>query len=604
MDEKRSRKKKKMKTLKELLRSKVGRKQPVVFAFGRLNPPTIGHQKLIDKVITMAKRVKGLPVLYVSASQDKNKNPLTAKQKLDYLKKIYPRGIQLMPATGNERTFMEILKNRFDKRYTDVYMVAGSDRVLEFKKLIKKYNGKDYNFDTVNVVSAGERDPDAEGVTGMSASKMRALAKQNNYKDFRSGLMKNTKEKDAMKLFKDLKNQMGVREDMVPPSSDSDELQVIRENYHNGEIFNMNETVENLKDGSIGKIIKRGPNYVQYEMEDGGVKRAWLDDIVPAETIDEEVINENVDQKKLVLQKNSDRLVSFKTFDEEINAASNQQDVNTDDEDKARTDNEKKDKKSKQRVKTPGQPETYDSYVDTHISDDQKSNTRKFSQVTPGQERDYEKLVAQRALTKFEGVDRVAQDPDIKKKSGTQPKKYYTGLKKSTKSARDAHFKKGAKMDDDNPAAYKPAPGDSKGKTRPSKHTQKFKKMFGEVDEDLSANDIRDWALLPETIEMFKDKYQTDWKIELDNTVAEMLEDISIDETATAAIKKKAEKSGMPAGILRKVYNRGVAAWRTGHRPGTTPQQWGLARVNSFVTKSSGTWGKADKDLAARVRGK
>ena len=593
-----------MKTLKELLRSKVGRKQPVVFAFGRLNPPTIGHQKLIDKVITMAKRVKGLPVLYVSASQDKNKNPLTAKQKLDYLKKIYPRGIQLMPATGNERTFMEILKNRFDKRYTDVYMVAGSDRVLEFKKLIKKYNGKDYNFDTVNVVSAGERDPDAEGVTGMSASKMRALAKQNNYKDFRSGLMKNTKEKDAMKLFKDLKNQMGVREDMVPPSSDSDELRVIRENYHNGEIFNMNETVENLKDGSIGKIIKRGPNYVQYEMEDGGVKRAWLDDIVPAETIDEEVINENVDQKKLVLQKNSDRLVSFKTFDEEINAASNQQDVNTDDEDKARTDNEKKDKKSKQRVKTPGQPETYDSYVDTHISDDQKSNTRKFSQVTPGQERDYEKLVAQRALTKFEGVDRVAQDPDIKKKSGTQPKKYYTGLKKSTKSARDAHFKKGAKMDDDNPAAYKPAPGDSKGKTRPSKHTQKFKKMFGEVDEDLSANDIRDWALLPETIEMFKDKYQTDWKIELDNTVAEMLEDISIDETATAAIKKKAEKSGMPAGILRKVYNRGVAAWRTGHRPGTTPQQWGLARVNSFVTKSSGTWGKADKDLAARVRGK
>ena len=593
-----------MKTLKELLRSKVGRKQPVVFAFGRLNPPTIGHQKLIDKVITMAKRVKGLPVLYVSASQDKNKNPLTAKQKLDYLKKIYPRGIQLMPATGNERTFMEILKNRFDKRYTDVYMVAGSDRVLEFKKLIKKYNGKDYNFDTVNVVSAGERDPDAEGVTGMSASKMSALAKQNNYKDFRSGLMKNTKEKDAMKLFKDLKNQMGVREDMVPPSSDSDELRVIRENYHNGEIFNMNETVENLKDGSIGKIIKRGPNYVQYEMEDGGVKRAWLDDIVPAETIDEEVINENVDQKKLVLQKNSDRLVSFKTFDEEINAASNQQDVNTDDEDKARTDNEKKDKKSKQKVKTPGQPETYDSYVDTHISDDQKSNTRKFSQVTPGQERDYEKLVADRALAKFEGVDRVAQDPDIKKKSGTQPKKYYSGLKKSTKSARDAHFKKGAKMDDDNPAAYKPAPGDSKGKTRPSKHTQKFKKMFGEVDEDLSANDIRDWALLPETIEMFKDKYQTDWKIELDNTVAEMLEDISIDETATAAIKKKAEKSGMPAGILRKVYNRGVAAWRTGHRPGTTPQQWGLARVNSFVTKSSGTWGKADKDLAARVRGK
>ena len=76
-----------------------------------------------------------------------------------------------------------------------------------------------------------------------------------------------------------------------------------------------------------------------------------------------------------------------------------------------------------------------------------------------------------------------------------------------------------------------------------------------------------------------------------------------INEKADAAIKKKAEKSGMPAGILRKVYNRGVAAWKGGHRPGTTPQQWGLARVNSFVTKSSGTWGKADKDLASKVRG-
>lgn len=74
-------------------------------------------------------------------------------------------------------------------------------------------------------------------------------------------------------------------------------------------------------------------------------------------------------------------------------------------------------------------------------------------------------------------------------------------------------------------------------------------------------------------------------------------------ENVTASLKKKAEKSGMPMGILRKVFNRGVAAWRTGHRPGTTPTQWGLARVNSFVTKSSGTWGKADKDLAARVRG-
>ena len=157
-------------------------------------------------------------------------------------------------------------------------------------------------------------------------------------------------------------------------------------------------------------------------------------------------------------------------------------------------------------------------------------------------------------------------------KTATQPKPYYgkdakgKKMSKSTKAARDRHFKKGAKMDDDNPAAYKPAPGDKGAKTKPSKHTKKFKKMFGE-----------------DNVHTFK-QFVTEADV-------------------TAALKKKAEKSGMPMGILRQVFNRGVAAWRTGHRPGTNPTQWGLARVNSFATKSSGTWGKADKDLAAKVRG-
>jgi hypothetical protein len=146
----------------------------------------------------------------------------------------------------------------------------------------------------------------------------------------------------------------------------------------------------------------------------------------------------------------------------------------------------------------------------------------------------------------------VAQDPDIKDKKGTQPKKYYADLSKSTKSARDSHFKKGAAMDDDNPDAYKPAPGDKDAETKPSKHTKRFKQMFGEEEKK--------------------------------------------------GLAAKAEKSGMPLSILKQVYNRGMAAWRTGHRPGTTPQQWAMARVNSFVTKSSGTWGGADKDLAAKVK--
>ena len=633
-----------MKTLKELLKKDTGKSKPVVFAFGRLNPPTIGHQKLIERIITIAKRVKGLPVLYVSASQDKLKNPLTVKQKVAYLKKLYPRGITILPAIGTERTFMEILKNRFDKKYTDVYMIAGSDRVAEFKKLIKKYNGTDYNFDTVNVISAGERDADATGAKGMSASKMRTYASANDFTSFKQGLISGTKEKDAMKLFKDLKKGMGINEAMAP---EDDELRMIRENYHNNDIFNMGDMVENNNNGNVGKIIKRGPNYVQYEMEDGGVEKAWLNEITPANNIDSEIQVEDVDKKKLVLQKNANQLKSFKSFEEEINSAKDAQKKGVEDEQDETEKDEKKDKKRKLPIETPGQPKiaNVDTWSQGPDQADQIKTMRTFNIKTPGQVRDYGTLVGKRKFQKFEETEleekglwhnihmkrkrgekmrkkgekgaptpqqmarakaasedpEVRQDPDVKDKKGTQPAKYYAGkMSKSTKSARDAHFKKGTKMDDDNPAAYKPAPGDATGKTKPSKHTLAFKKKFGE-DVQQEIKDIKAWSELDETIEQYKDEYGTDYRIKLDQTVSEMFDELL---SENAGVKKKAEKSGMPYGILMKVYNRGMAAWRTGHRPGTTPQQWGMARVNSFVTKSSGTWGKADKDLAAKVRGK
>ena len=153
---------------------------------------------------------------------------------------------------------------------------------------------------------------------------------------------------------------------------------------------------------------------------------------------------------------------------------------------------------------------------------------------------------------------RVAQDKDVKSKPGTQPKKYYKTLSKSEKEKRAAHFaKQDYKKSDDNDD-YKPAPGDKGAKTKPSKFTKKFKQMYGEVN-------------------------QIDEKIK--------------------GLENKAKKTGMPYGILKKVYDRGMAAWKGGHRPGTTQQQWAFARVNSFVTKSPGTWGKADKDLAKQVRG-
>ena len=606
-----------MKTVRELLKKDVGRKQPVVFAFGRFNPPTIGHQKLIDKVITIAKRVKGLPVLYVSATQDKKKNPLSAKDKLKYIKMVYKRGIQLNAAGSDSRTFMEILKNRFNKKYTEVYMIAGSDRVAEFKRLIKKYNKVDYNFDRVEVISAGERDPDAEGTTGMSASKMREYVMSNNFDEFKKGVMNGMGDKNAMTLFKDLKKKMGVSELNMPSLEDeiSNEKQKIRENYFDNKTLLMGDMVENTNNGNVGKIIKRGANYIQYEMEDGGIEKAWLHDVMPAENIQSQLRNEDVDKKRLVLQKNSEQL-------EEIAPAVGM------------------------AVRAVGMAKAASS----------STNERKKK--------------------------KPAQDPDVKDMKGTQPKKYYSGVTKSTKDDRARHFAKGAKMDDDNPAAYKPAPGDKKGKTRPSVHTKKFKQMYGdsyeigadyakhtfEIDPysapkklyaeleksskpydkqsgktnaakfkaqgkaevqgmypnlklddlrfdqytkeselyekygNIELTDIKEWSEKTETIEKYKDRFGLEWRVKLDEAVSKMIEKVSPIHEKIAGLVKKAEKSGMPYSILKQVYNRGMAAWRTGHRPGTTPQQWAMARVNSFVTKSSGTWGGADKDLAAKVK--
>jgi hypothetical protein len=151
-----------------------------------------------------------------------------------------------------------------------------------------------------------------------------------------------------------------------------------------------------------------------------------------------------------------------------------------------------------------------------------------------------------------EGERALARD-----KATDQPKKYVSGLTDKQKKAHDRHLEKQGKKSDSDKSAYKQSPADKVAKTKPSKHTNKFKQMYGE-------------DYLNEKI---------------------------------AGLEKKAKKSGMPYSILKKVYDRGMAAWKGGHRPGTTPQQWAFARVNSFTTKSSGTWGKADKDLAKQVRG-
>jgi hypothetical protein len=580
------------KTLKEFLAKGNKRPKAVAFAFGRMNPPTAGHEKLIQKVESIAKRIKGDAIVYVSATQDKNTNPLDARTKIKYLQPLYP-SVKFKPATGNIRTFMEVLSNDLNKKYSDVYMIGGSDRVEEFKRLITKYNGQSYEFEKTEVMSAGARDPDAQGTTGISGTKMRLFAVKGDYNSFRTGLPTKMKDADGKNLFKDLRTAMGLKAQqgfgvqMKPIMSLEDfEKQELRQEYMEENVFNIGDYVENMNDCTIGKIIKRGTNYLVYEMEDGGVKKAWLHECVAVDLAQVEMM-EATDVKKekvkdVVLQKNSDTL-----------------------------------------------EEDDDDFLDD--------------------------------------IKEVRQDPDIKDKKGTQPDVYYKGLSKSTKDKRDAHFKKGTKMDDDNPDAYKPAPGDKEAETKPSKHTKKYKQMYGEAGKGLWHNihqkrkegrpmrkpgekgaptkkdfktargemkeryeigtpeytahtkditpgekkekkftmaphmtkfdpveygiklkDIKEWAERDSTIDKYQKRYGDDYEQILSEVVTKMIEKIEYIDEKIEGLQKKAEKSGISYSILKQVYDRGVAAWRTGHRPGTTPQQWAFARVNSFITK--GFW--------------
>ena len=251
------------------------KKNKLIFAFGRFNPPTTGHGKLMREVIIQARKNNANHVVYASASQDKRKNPLDVNTKVKFMKKMFPQN-KIQAAGGSQRTFMEILKF-YDKMYGEIIMIAGSDRINEFQKLSDKYNGKDYNYKSIKVVSSGERDPDAEGVTGMSASKMRDMANNDDYRNFKKGVV-GLSDSDTKTLFNAVKKGMGVNETFANFLNND-----LREEYHQEKIFNVGDMVEHT-DGSKGMVVRRGSNYVSYE-DDGLIKKAWLYDL---QALDEE----------------------------------------------------------------------------------------------------------------------------------------------------------------------------------------------------------------------------------------------------------------------------------------------------------------------------
>jgi len=259
----------------------------ISITFGRFNPPTTGHEALIKKVAESAKN--GEYRIYPSRTQDDKKNPLDPSTKVKFMHKAYPDHTNAIISNEEMRTIFDVLESLDSEGYSDVNIIVGGDRVSEFNSLAQKYNGQAYTFENIRVTSAGDRDPDGEGVEGMSASKQRKFASENNYEEFEKGCPKGLKPKDKQELFNTLKGAMNIEECIddfnevsfhlyeIAPKLDPKGL---REAYLTEGLFSIGSYVENLNTGIISKVVSRGSNYVISIDEHDNLFRSWLKDLV------------------------------------------------------------------------------------------------------------------------------------------------------------------------------------------------------------------------------------------------------------------------------------------------------------------------------------
>ena len=361
----------------------VEEEKTLYFVWGRMNPPTAGHEKLLDFLKSKAGRNPFR--IYLTQSEDKNKNPIPFVQKVKFARKGFPQYARQIMLNKKLKTIFDAMTSFYDEGFRRVVIVAGSDRVNQYDITLNKYNGVRgrhgfYNVAKITVMNAGNRDPESKGVEGVSGTKLRGYAESGNFTKFVQYMPKKLSNSDVKKVFNAVRKGLGLKEEKEFKNHvQLEPVNNLRESYVNGELFKEGDQVVIKESGEIGIVKRLGSNYVIIEGS-GNQYRKWLDAV---ELVDE----------------------------------------------------------------------TQTKYEIANFS------------------------------TKMESLSESIQereDPDIGDRKGSQPANYHAGLKKSTKLARDRQFKKQAKMADDNPKAYKPAPGDKKAKTKPSKHTMKFKQMFGE----------------------------------------------------------------------------------------------------------------------------
>jgi len=253
-------------------------------AFGRFNPPTVGHEKLLKAARKAA--TGGDLKIYPSRTQDPKKNPLDPDMKISFMKKMFPDFEENIINDAEMRSIFNVLIAAAEAGYANVNIIVGSDRQAEFENLAQKYNGDLYEFDLIRVISAGVRDADAEGVEGMSASKMRKAVIEDDFESFRRGTPKTLDDGDTQALFDAVRQGMGAKKKkkvaelwQIAPKYDAETL---RENYIRGNIFRIGDIVENLNTGLVGKIIRRGTNHLICVTQENYMFKSWIRDVMEA----------------------------------------------------------------------------------------------------------------------------------------------------------------------------------------------------------------------------------------------------------------------------------------------------------------------------------
>ena len=247
----------------------------ITIAFGRFNPPTTGHELLVNKVTRFAQQKRMDYQIWVTHTVDKKKNPLPQARKLYFLKRMFGANINFVGTSQpDKRTVMEVAKF-LNTKYDELYIVAGSDRVSEYRTLLNKYNGKDYNFKKIQIVSSGKRDPDSDSAEGMSATKMRAAASKGDFASFKRGVPAKMTIADAKRMFNEVRKGLGLSTMTETVNFDTTD---IREQYVAGEVYNIGSVVEDA-DG-VYEVMDRGANYITVVDNEGNLSKKWLNQVV------------------------------------------------------------------------------------------------------------------------------------------------------------------------------------------------------------------------------------------------------------------------------------------------------------------------------------